>query len=72
MNRLFFMVIFFCAFGLSAKAQFYSVNVDKKTAVAMGESFNAEAAKYCKSTLTGSVSLLQYGSTQLSTISRIA
>ena len=33
-----------CAFGLSARAQFYSVNVDKKTAVAMGESFNAEAA----------------------------
>ena len=38
------MVIFSCAFGLSARAQFYSVNVDKKTAVAMGESFNAEAA----------------------------
>ena len=38
------ILICICAFGLSARAQFYSVNVDKKTAAAIGESFNAEAA----------------------------
>ena len=44
MLRSLSILICFCAFGLSARAQFYSVNVDKKTVAAMGESFNAEAA----------------------------